>query len=219
MIVPSSSSSSMNVTPFAVAGRWRAITRPATRTRRPCGCVSSSALVLQVGGQRRAHQLERVLAQRHARRAVVGQHPLPGRSARAAPGPSCGSSGSASWVPSAHLRRPAPPRPAARAPPPPALARPRRRARRMRPPRRAVPSVSAEAPERPARSPSERQPPPRSRSATSARTSASARRSRSRVRSGRGRPPPGSSAPLRTTHGGSTSTPRRCASCTSASGG
>ena len=37
------------MTPFAVAGRWRAITSPATLTRRPCGAVSSSLLVLACG--------------------------------------------------------------------------------------------------------------------------------------------------------------------------
>ena len=78
LIVPCSSSSSMNVTPLAVAGRWRATTRPATRTRRPCGWRSSSRARAQVAGQAGPHQLERVLAQRDPGRAVVGQHPLPG---------------------------------------------------------------------------------------------------------------------------------------------
>ena len=49
MIVPASSSSSMKVTPLAVAGRWRATTSPATCTRLPCRVPSSSALVAQAG--------------------------------------------------------------------------------------------------------------------------------------------------------------------------
>ena len=45
LIVPCSSSSSMKTTPLAVPGRWRATTRPPTRTRVPCAIVPRSALV------------------------------------------------------------------------------------------------------------------------------------------------------------------------------
>ena len=45
LIEPCSSSSSMKVTPFAVAGRWRATTIPATRTVDPLRVRSRSALV------------------------------------------------------------------------------------------------------------------------------------------------------------------------------
>ena len=44
LIVPCSSSSSMKTTPFAVAGRWRATTIPATRTRLPCPISARPAL-------------------------------------------------------------------------------------------------------------------------------------------------------------------------------
>ena len=78
LIVPCSSSSSMNVTPLAVAGRWRATTRPATRTRLPCWMALELLARAQVAGQAGPHQLQRVLAQRDAGGPVVGQHPLPG---------------------------------------------------------------------------------------------------------------------------------------------
>ena len=51
LIVPCSSSSSRKTMPFAVPGRWRATTRPPTRTRVPCASVSRSR---QDDGARRA---------------------------------------------------------------------------------------------------------------------------------------------------------------------
>src|SRR2546429_654250 len=44
----------MKVTPFAVAGRWRATTSPATMTRRPCWIRSSAQLAF---GNERLHLL------------------------------------------------------------------------------------------------------------------------------------------------------------------
>ena len=103
-------------------------------SRAPCSCCRSC-------GQAGAHQLERVLAQRHAGRAVVGQHPLPGaqraqlgalvrverqRQLGARPRPGCRArrprastarAGGARRARRRRARRTRPPRPAGRASP------------------------------------------------------------------------------------------------------
>ena len=48
--VPVSSSRVRNTTPFAVPGRWRQVTSPATATRTPAGGIVRSAAVRQCGG-------------------------------------------------------------------------------------------------------------------------------------------------------------------------
>ena len=77
---PVSSSSVTNVMPFAVPGRWRTSTIPATRTGLPLGQVFSCdgrdhAQPLQPVAQ----ELHRMGPQRQARGAVVGQDFLGGR--------------------------------------------------------------------------------------------------------------------------------------------
>ena len=73
---PVSSSSSMKTTPFAVAGRWRAIAMPGDGdlAGRMPGQLRVRDRPLR---QMRAQELERVPSDREARRRVVGEHPFP----------------------------------------------------------------------------------------------------------------------------------------------
>ena len=79
LICANSSSRSMNTTPFAVAGRWRATTMPATCTRERFGRSCSSTLVSVPSGRCGRMSSSGMDADRQARGAVVGEHPLPHR--------------------------------------------------------------------------------------------------------------------------------------------
>ena len=75
---PVSSSSSRKTTPLAVPGRWRATTRPPTRTRAPWG----RSLEVGAGGdparrQPVAQEAQRVAIDGEAGRRVVGDHRVP----------------------------------------------------------------------------------------------------------------------------------------------
>ena len=63
--------------PFAVSGRWRATTIPATSTVDAVLDRSSSELRSDPRAEAVAHQRQRVLAERHPGRAVVGDRLLP----------------------------------------------------------------------------------------------------------------------------------------------
>ena len=75
---PTSSSSSMNTTPFAVAGRWRATTMPAIRTSVPSAIRASSSVRTSPSLELRAQHLDRMLAEGDPGGRVVGDDPLPG---------------------------------------------------------------------------------------------------------------------------------------------
>ena len=79
LIVPCSSSSSTNTTPPAVPGRWRATTRPPTRTRLPCASRSSSRLSTLPAGRRSRSSASGWARDGQAGGAVVGEHRLPRR--------------------------------------------------------------------------------------------------------------------------------------------
>ena len=73
--------------------------QPGDRDRRAVADRSEVGAGDRVPRQVGAHQLHRVLVQRDAGRAVVGQQPVPRARARRSSGASWRSSGSASWVP------------------------------------------------------------------------------------------------------------------------
>ncbi len=66
-VAPVSSSSVTKMTPLAVSGRWRPMTMPAVRTRRPCGARAMSSAVDEPAlAQLPAQQRQRMAAQREA---------------------------------------------------------------------------------------------------------------------------------------------------------
>ena len=77
LAMPVSSSSDRNTNPLAVPGRWRVITAPATRTRRP-GRPRARSLARcdPARRQRRADERHRMRPNRQPRPVVVRLHPL-----------------------------------------------------------------------------------------------------------------------------------------------
>ena len=150
---PTSSSSSMKTIPFAVAGRWRATTRPAIRISRAVG--EHEQVVAARRGRRpssRAQDLDRVLAEGDAGRGVVGDDPLPGvERAQVGRRGEGERQRQLAWRARATARRRARP-PGARARRAAAPSRRDGRAARRRRPRRAARGSSRLIPEREARS-------------------------------------------------------------------